>query len=97
MNNAVPVSTREATERLVKILDSTYTKAELKQVAANETQLKSEERTELLRLVRDFEDLFVCNLGDWDIYPVDLELNPYSKPFKFKYYPVPIIKKYTFQ
>ena len=34
-----PVSTREANGRLVKILDSTYAKSDLKQVADNATQL----------------------------------------------------------
>ena len=41
-------STREATEILVKILNSTYLKAYLKQVAANATQLNSKERTQKL-------------------------------------------------
>ena len=35
MQTSEPVSTREATEMLVKILNSTYAKAELQQVAAN--------------------------------------------------------------
>ena len=37
-----PVSTREATERLVRILDSTYVKADLEHVATNKTQLNAE-------------------------------------------------------
>ena len=35
MKNAEPVATRESTERLVKILNRTYSKAYLEQVAAN--------------------------------------------------------------
>ena len=34
-------STQEATERMVKILNSTYAKADLKKVADNKTQLNS--------------------------------------------------------
>ena len=41
-----------------KSLYSTYVKSDLEQVAANATQLNSEERTELLRILKDFEDLF---------------------------------------
>ena len=37
MQTVEPASTREATERMVKILNSTYAKAYLKQVADNET------------------------------------------------------------
>ena len=37
-----PVSKSEATERLVKILESNYVKAELEKVAANTTHSKTE-------------------------------------------------------
>ena len=59
-----PVSTKEATEILVKILGSTYAKADLKQVANNATQLNAEERNQLLRLLEYFEDLFDVTLGE---------------------------------
>ena len=41
--------------------------------------------------------MFDGNLGDWDTEPVDLEIKPDSKPFNSRYYPVPRIKKKTFQ
>ena len=37
IQTAQPASTREANERLVNILDSTYAKADLEQVANNAT------------------------------------------------------------
>ena len=46
-----PVSTREANVILVKILNSTYAKSYLKQVANNKKHLNSEERTQILRLL----------------------------------------------
>ena len=83
---------------MFKILDSYYAKADLKLVADNVTQLNTEERTQLLRIHEDFEDLFAGNLGDWETDPVDLELNPGSKLFTIKYYTVPIINnKYLSQ
>ena len=96
MQTTETVSTREATERLVKIPNSNYAKADIGQVAANTTQLNAEEITQRIRLLNCFEDLFDSLLGYWDTYPTDLELNPYSKPIHFKYYSVPIIKKVTF-
>ena len=66
MKTSEPFSTREATDRLVKIIDSTYVKADLKQVANNTTHMNAEERTQILRLLKDFEDLFDVTLGDWD-------------------------------
>ena len=96
MKDSEPVSTREATEILVKTLNSNYTKAELKQKADNATQLVAEEWYQLLRHLEYFEDLFGGTLGDWDIDIVNLELNQGSRPFNCKYYPLPRIKKETF-
>ena len=53
-----PASTREATEILVKIIDSYYAKEDLKQVSNNATHINAEEKTQLLRLIEDSEDLF---------------------------------------
>ena len=50
---AEPASTRKSTERIVKILDITYAKEDLKQVADNSTQINAEERTLLLSLLED--------------------------------------------
>ena len=40
--------------------------------------------------------MFGGTLGYWDTDPVELELNPDSKPFHCKYYPVPKTNKDTF-
>ena len=96
MHTAEPVSTREATERLVKILDITYAKAELDHVSANANHPNAEDRTQILRILKDFEDLFDGTQGDWDTDPADLELNTDSKLFNCKYYLVSIIKNDTF-
>ena len=96
MKTTEPFSTREAIERLVKILDSTCAKANLEHVAANITHLKYEERNQLLRLLQYFEDLFDGTLGELDTNTVNIELKPDSKPFNCKYYLVPRINKETF-
>ena len=51
MQNAEPVSTRKYTERMVKITNSIYAKADLMKVINNATQLNAEERTQLLSLL----------------------------------------------
>ena len=91
MQTVEPDSTREVTERLVEIIGSDYTKAYLKQVSDNETQIISEERLQLLSILGDLEDLFGGTLGYWDTYPVGLDLNTGSKLFNIKYYQVPRI------
>ena len=57
---------------MMKIIDSTYAKAYLEQVADNTIQLNDEERAMLLSLLGDFEYLFDNTLGGWDTEPVDL-------------------------
>ena len=51
VQNVEPSSTRKATKRMIKILDITYVKAELKQVVDNATQLNAEKRTKLLSIL----------------------------------------------
>ena len=56
IQTAEPVSTREATERLVEIIGSIYVEADLEQLASNANQLNAEERAQLLRHLQDFDD-----------------------------------------
>ena len=80
---------------MVKILESAYAKAYLKQVANNATQLEAEERTQLISLLEYFEELFCGTLGECYKDPVNIGIDPGYKPFNSKYYTVPIINKYT--
>ena len=59
--------------------------------------MNAEEITLLLSLLEYFEDLFDGTLVNWSTEPVNLELNPNSKPFNIRYYPVPRINKEIFR
>ena len=65
MQTAEQFFTREVTEGLVKILNRTYSKSDLKQVADNATQLNAGEITQPLRLLEYLEGLFDGTLGYW--------------------------------
>ena len=54
MQTAEPAYTREPTEIFVKIIDSTYAKSDLKQLANNATRLKAEEITQLISILKYF-------------------------------------------
>ena len=97
MQTAELVSTKEATDRLVKILDSTFSKAELEHVATNATQLNYEQITQLISLLKDFEGLFDDTPVYWYTQAFNLELNTNLKPCTCKYYHVSMIKKETFR
>ncbi len=61
--SAEPKVTQEATERVVKILDSTYEKANLEEIVDNAHQLDATQKSQLLDLLVDFEDQFDGTLG----------------------------------
>ena len=94
---AEPKATREATERVVKILDSNYEAADLHEVVDNACSLDSKQKGQLLALLEDFEDIFDGTLGHWKTEPIEIELKPDSKPYNGRYYPVPKINKETFK
>jgi hypothetical protein len=94
---AEPIATQEATERIVRMLDSKYEKADLDQVAAGAEELDEHQQNKLLSLLKDFEYLFDGTLGKWNTDPIDIETNPDQKPSSARYYPVPKINKATFK
>ena len=53
-----PKSTKEATERVVKILDSKYEKANLDEIVANAKNLDEDQKQMLLKLLKQYEILF---------------------------------------
>ena len=83
-----PKSTKEATERVVKILDSKYEKANLKEIVANAKNLDEDQKHMLLKLLKQYETLFDGTLGRWNTTPVNIELRPNSNPVNAKWYPV---------
>ena len=87
-----PASTREATNRAVEILDANYKKADLLEVVNTHcTHLNVHRRQKLLKLLRQFEDLFDGTLGEWKTKPVSLRLRPGAKPYHGRAFPVPHI------
>ena len=78
---------------MVKILNSTYAKADLEKVV-KAIKLNDEEKTFFLSLLKYFEELFDYTLSDWATEPIGLELKLDSKPFNIRYHPVPRIKKW---
>ena len=56
MQTEEPVSAIEETGIIVKILDSTYERANIEKFESSITQLNTEEQKLLLRLTNEFED-----------------------------------------
>ena len=99
VNNSMahkPQSMKEATQRIVHILDANYEKADLQSVvSANCTHLSLQHQNKLLELLIEFEQLLGEPLGDWNTEPVFLELKEGIKPYHGRPFPVPRVHKDT--
>jgi hypothetical protein len=89
-----PKSTLEATQRVVKILDAQYEKANLT-VAVNENcgHLSASHQEKLLKILIEFEDLFDGMLGDWDTESASLKLREGVKPHHGRPFLTPKVHK----
>jgi len=91
MNNSIyqrmskePQSTPKAMKRLIQILDVKYEKADLSAIVEDDynKHFSAPEKSSLLELLQEFEELFDGTLGDWDCDPVLLKAMPYhGRPF----------------
>ena len=91
-----PSSTEQATQRVVRILDANYKKADLQAIVdTNCLHLSSHDQDLLLKLLTDFEPLFDGTLGAWKTTPVAFELKEGAKPYHGRTFPIPHFHKET--
>ena len=74
-----PRSTTEATERVVKILNSKYEKANLNKIVEGSRNLDKDQKQMLLKLLKQYETPFDGTLGRWNTTPVNIKLRRNSK------------------
>ena len=85
------------TKRMKHILDTKYSKADLKIIAESYTHLDPQERNKLYTLLKKYESLFDGNLVTWHGNPYDIKLKPDAEPYHGKPFPVPHIHELTFK
>jgi hypothetical protein len=91
-----PESTRNATKRIVEILDAKYDKEDLPSIVKNNcAHLSAPHQSSLLTLLLKYKELFDGTLGDWKLPPVSIELKEGAKPYHGRPYPIPKIHKAT--
>ena len=90
-----PEAVKESMERVKKILDNNYDKADLHEVVHSQNHLSKEEREQLEDLLGAYEDLFDGTLGCWTHPDYKLELKPDAKPYHAKAFPVPKVHMET--
>ena len=92
-----PVVTQKATDRIIKLLDAKYQKADLRAVVQKATHLNSRQREMLYALLIKYEDIFDGKLGEWKTDPVELELKEGVEPHSQRHYPMPRIHRDVFK
>ena len=91
-----PKTVQDATARVSRILDAKYDKANLVEIVkTNCTHLSVERQGAILKLLRQYEDLFDGTLGDFYTEPVHLNLKKDAVPKHHKPFPVPKIHEVT--
>jgi hypothetical protein len=91
-----PVSTRNATKRVIEILDAKYSKANLTEIVKdNCSHLELSQQEKLLSLLLDYEPLFDGTLGDWNRPPISIKMKEGAKPYHGRPYPIAQIHKAT--
>ena len=80
---------QELTERMSRILDADYHKADINKVTSEAVHLTPEEQKQLNFLLKRYEYLFDGQLGKWRGKPVDFELQARAKPYHAKAFLIP--------
>ena len=94
--NLEPKITELITQRIVKILDAKYEKANLPEIVHNNcSHLSPEEQNKLLEILTEFEDLFDGTLGDRKTEPVSFVLKEGIKLYHGRAFPTPQVHKDT--
>jgi hypothetical protein len=91
-----PDALHEEADKMSKILDAKYQKADLKNIAKTTKGLTEERKTRLLHLLDKYENLFDGTLGNWKGADYRIELRDGVKPYHAKPYSVPRAYEQTF-
>ena len=76
-------------DRISKILDAKYQKADLRELTRAVKTLDTSQQDELLKTLEQHETLFDGTLGQWKGRPYDIKLKPDAAPYHAKPFPVP--------
>ena len=75
-------SLADASERVKRILDAKYDKADLTEICQGQDQLNETDQQKLQTLLERYEDIFDGTLGTWKGTKVELDLVEGAKPYQ---------------
>ena len=88
---------RNSTNRIKKILDASYEKANLKSITSKLKYLSEEEQLLIFKLLRKHETMFDGTLGNYTGTEYKIELQKGAQPYHTKPFPIPKIHEETLE
>jgi len=79
---------KTTSDRIKRILEAKYDKANLQEVVTDCDYLTIEEQEKLLQVLQKHEHLFDGTLGSWDTHPYNIELKPDATPYHAHAFPI---------
>ena len=83
------------TERIKRILDAKYEKANLSQIFREAIHLETCEQDKLYKVLNKYEILFDGTLGKWEGKPYHIDLRDNVTPFHAKPFSIPKMYEHT--
>ena len=80
MRSVEPKATQETTDQVLKILDSKYEKADPSKVFEDANNLDKQQNEMLLKLLKQYNELFDSTLGKWKTALVIIKMRPDANP-----------------
>ncbi len=90
-------SITESTNRIKRILDAKYEKADLPSLVARQSKLNGKQQKLLLALLEKYASLFDGTLGTFKDTAYNIELKEGAKPYHARPYPIPKIHEQGFR
>ena len=84
-----PSNVEEASDRIKRILDAKYEKANLNKLVRDAIYLDRAEQDKLLKLLKKYESVFDGTLGKWIGRPYNVDLRKDAVPYHAKPYSIP--------
>ncbi len=85
----------KATARVKRILDAHYEAADLDEIIASCSNLNTEQKQQLKKLLEEFKELFDGTLASWKDEQINIELKEGATPYHAKAFPIPKSREET--
>ena len=91
MDQEYPEAVKEQYIRIGRIIDANYEKANFEQEVNKLIHLTKLQRVILLSCIKQYEDMFDGNIGEWTGSPIEIPLKDEANPYQIRAFPITVI------